>query len=133
MFSELPGKDDTVDEETEEDVAPSADGDGYILADISTPSAKLLTASLPRSTGEQTNHLLTPNSKMCVCVSIMLGRQLKGRCDVSFMNRPVAVSLSVNLSEDWEKQLSCIICPNPLITSNGRRKLLIQAVTLENF
>ncbi|TMS03041.1 hypothetical protein E3U43_021021 [Larimichthys crocea] len=31
------GKGDKADEETEEDVAHSADGDGYILADISTP------------------------------------------------------------------------------------------------
>ncbi|XP_010728954.3 proline-rich transmembrane protein 4 [Larimichthys crocea] len=45
------GKGDKADEETEEDVAHSADGDGYILADISTPSTKLLTPSLPPSTG----------------------------------------------------------------------------------
>lgn len=37
-------------------MVPSADGDGDTsLADISTPPAKLLTTSLPQSTGERTN------------------------------------------------------------------------------
>ncbi|GLD48399.1 proline-rich transmembrane protein 4-like protein [Lates japonicus] len=52
--AKLPGKEDKADEEAEEGVVPStADGDGDAgrLADISTPSAKLLTTSLSRSTG----------------------------------------------------------------------------------
>ncbi|XP_051248391.1 proline-rich transmembrane protein 4 isoform X1 [Dicentrarchus labrax] len=51
IAGELPGKEDKESEEAEEGVVPSADGDGDELADISTPSAKLLTQSLPRSTG----------------------------------------------------------------------------------
>lgn len=100
-------------------MAHSADGDGYILADISTPSAKLLTPSLPPSTGEQTNHftnsLQTP--KTCVCIAIMLGRQLKGLHDVSFMSRPVAFSISVNLSEDWGEKKTVILHHLPEATN----------------
>ncbi|XP_023140516.1 proline-rich transmembrane protein 4 [Amphiprion ocellaris] len=50
IAGELPGKED---KEDEEGVVPSAaDGDGGTsLADISTPSAKLLTTSQPQSTG----------------------------------------------------------------------------------
>lgn len=45
------------DKEDEEGAVSSAHGDG----DISTPSAKLLTTSLPQSTGEQTN----PSAAKC--------------------------------------------------------------------
>lgn len=56
VFPELPGKADEEDGEAEEGVAPSADEDGdSSLAAIPTQSAKLLTPSLPQSTGEQTN------------------------------------------------------------------------------
>ncbi|XP_070710329.1 proline-rich transmembrane protein 4 [Pempheris klunzingeri] len=56
IAGELPGKADKEDEEAEEGVVPIADGDGDTrLAGISTPSAKLLTPSLPQST--ETAHI----------------------------------------------------------------------------
>ncbi|XP_076577924.1 proline-rich transmembrane protein 4 [Chaetodon auriga] len=61
IAGELPGKEDKEDEEAEEGAAPSADGHGDAgLADISTPSAKLLTPSLTQSTGipPETPHFL---------------------------------------------------------------------------
>ncbi|KAG7225707.1 hypothetical protein INR49_012293 [Caranx melampygus] len=62
IAGELPGKEDKEDEETEEGVVPSA-ADGHAdtrrLADITTPSAKLLTTSLPLNTGipSETPHI----------------------------------------------------------------------------
>nr|XP_033470151.1 proline-rich transmembrane protein 4 [Epinephelus lanceolatus]XP_033470152.1 proline-rich transmembrane protein 4 [Epinephelus lanceolatus] len=52
IAKELPGKEDKEAEEAEEGVVPPADSDSDTrLADVSTPSAKLLTASPPQSTG----------------------------------------------------------------------------------
>ncbi|XP_039996959.1 proline-rich transmembrane protein 4 [Xiphias gladius] len=54
IAGELPGQEDKEDEEAEEGVVPSAadgDGDTGRLADIPTPSAKLLITSLPLTTG----------------------------------------------------------------------------------
>lgn len=120
-------------------VATAADGDVDTrrLADISTPSAKPLTTSLPPSTGEQTHPLRrkqTLGAYECLRrESAMLGGRLKGPRAAGLYETPcVFFSISVNLSDDWGKQLPCILCLKLLIASKGRRKLLVQAVMWEN-
>lgn len=88
-------------------MVPSAPGEGdKSLADISMPSAKLLTTPLPQSTGEQTNPLgakqtlqLTSGSPFYACVrtAILLAGQLKGLHAVTFTSHAVPASTSVNL------------------------------------
>ncbi|XP_074553989.1 proline-rich transmembrane protein 4 [Halichoeres trimaculatus] len=52
IAGELPGKEDKEDDEAEDGGVPSGDGDGDTkLADVSSPSSKLLTPSSPQSTG----------------------------------------------------------------------------------
>ncbi|XP_042366949.1 proline-rich transmembrane protein 4 [Plectropomus leopardus] len=118
---ELPGKED---KEAEEGVAPPADSDGDTrLADVSTPSAKLLTASLPHSTGippETTHGPLYTEDWMSDL----------GHSDVTFLPDCNQEHLGIcNLSDIWEPTTISDVRPtqNTTATNQSVNPFLIPA------
>ncbi|XP_044041688.1 proline-rich transmembrane protein 4 [Siniperca chuatsi] len=120
IAGELPGKEDKEDEEAEEGVVPSADEDGDTrLADISTPSAKLLTTSLPQSTGIPPETLYTEDWMSSLMDS-----------DVTFLPDCNKERSGIcNLSDTWDSTTSSDVKPtqNTTATNQSINPFLIPA------